>query len=135
MTSDAPTKDELLAAELMAERELASILREAVERSGLDRQEIARRLGIHKSNVSKVLNSPRNLTVRMAARLLRAAGSRFAFSTIPVMCGKSHADGLEALGVAVLGNRKIKTATIGAANRVSAASSMPDSVTRPPIAV
>lgn len=118
MTSNAPSKDEMLAAEIMAERELAAVLREAIERSGLDRQEIAKRLGVHRSNVSKILNSPRNLTVRMAARVLRAAGARFAFSTVPVVCGKSHEDGLEGFGVTVLSNRKLQTSTAGASNRV-----------------
>lgn len=124
MTFDIPSKDELLAAEFMAERELAAVLREAVERSGVDRQEIARRLGIHRSNVSKVLNSPRNLTVRMAARLLRAAGARFTFSTMPVMCGKSHNDGLEALGATVLSAHKVQTTTAGATNRISASNNL-----------
>lgn len=119
MITKSPSKDELLAAEVMAERELASILREAVDKSNLDRQEIARRLGVHRSNVSKILNSPRNLTVRMAARMLRAAGARFAFATVPVVCGQTHAEGLRSLGVAVLNDTRMRTRTEGASNRTS----------------
>ena len=84
MPNIAPTKDQLLMAEFMAEQELLSVVREAIDRSDLDRTEIARRLGIHRSNISKVLNTPRNLTVRMAARLLRAAGARMHVTALPV---------------------------------------------------
>jgi len=111
-TNIAPSKDELRAAEFMAERELAAMLREVVERSGLDRQEVARRLGVHRSNVSKILNGPRNLTVKMAARLMRASGERLIFSAVPVVRGvQSQADTYRELGAAVLTPAKVKAAT------------------------
>lgn len=118
MSDTAPTKDELRAAEMMAERELLSIVREVVARSGLDRQEIARRMGVHKSGVSKVLNSPRNLTAKVAARLVRAAGERLFFSAAPVsQHGDSQADGYAAMGAVVLMPRKITTSTINEGTR------------------
>jgi transcriptional regulator with XRE-family HTH domain len=85
MLISAPSKSELTMAEVMAEQELVSIVREACDSSGLDRREIALRLGIHRSGVSKLLNTPRNMTVRMAARVLRAAGFRLKLGAIKIV--------------------------------------------------
>jgi len=85
MLNEAPTKDDLRVAEFLAEQSLLAVVRQACDESGLDRQEIARRLGVHRSNVSKLLNSPRNMTVRMAARLMRAVGRRLFYSSMPVL--------------------------------------------------
>lgn len=76
-----PSKSELLMAEFMAEQELVSLIREAVSVSGIDRQEVASRLGVHRSGITKVLNKPRNMSVRMAARILRSVGRRLYFRT------------------------------------------------------
>lgn len=83
MPAPEPTKSQILMAELMAQNELASLVRDAVIKSGLDRQGIAQRLGVHKSNISRVLNNPRNMTVRLAARILRAAGQRIVYASVP----------------------------------------------------
>lgn len=120
MSDNVPTKDELRAAEMMAERELLSIVREVVARSGLDRQEIARRMGVHKSGVSKVLNNPRNLTAKIAARLVRAAGERLFFSAAPVsQHGDSQADGYIAMGAAAFISPCAATGTINKDTRAS----------------
>lgn len=96
MSNEAPTKDDLRVAEFMAEQQLLAVVRQACDESGLDRQEIARRLGIHRSNVSKLLNSPRNMTVRMAGRLMRAVGKRLFYQTMPVIrAGQSRTECLQ----------------------------------------
>lgn len=83
MPAPEPTKSQILMAELMAQNELASLVRDAVLKSGLDRQEVAQRLGVHKSNISRVLNNPRNMTVRLAARILRVVGQRIVYASVP----------------------------------------------------
>lgn len=47
---------------------------QAIIRSGVSRTEIARRLGLHHSSVSKALKGEHNLTIKNMARLLRVCG-------------------------------------------------------------
>lgn len=71
--------DALNFAEIMAEQELAGIVREACRDSGLTREEIAERLRIKKSALSHLLNSGHNMTAGTAGRVLRALNRRIGF--------------------------------------------------------
>ena len=67
------SEEVLVAAEDLAVFRLQSVVRRAFALSGMTQQEIADRLGDNKkSEVSKILGRPQNLTTRRAARFLRA---------------------------------------------------------------
>jgi len=78
----APTTNELMIAEYMAEEELQGLVRQACNESGLDRPEIAKRLNMGAHRLARYLNHPNcRLTVKQAANILRAIGQRLIFTT------------------------------------------------------
>jgi transcriptional regulator with XRE-family HTH domain len=51
-------------------------LAEAIERSGMKRAEVARRLGVNRAFVTQILSRGRGLTVKTIASVLHATGYR-----------------------------------------------------------
>lgn len=55
----------------------------AIERSGLTRSEVARKLGINRSFITRALSSGHGLTIRSLARISWAAGHRIDLAPLP----------------------------------------------------
>lgn len=68
----------------LAARRLWALVRLSLRRSRLGQSDVARRLGVNRSTVSRALASPSSMTIDRAGRLIRAAGYYIKFDLEPV---------------------------------------------------
>ena len=89
------TTQDLDSAEELAKQELYTKVRrcflELEESEGLTYQELANRLTLKRSQISRWMLEPSNMTIGSAAKLLRAMGNKLEFgATPPCLCRTSH---------------------------------------------
>lgn len=66
------TREQLDLAGAVARGRLHSLIRSTLARHGIRQQQLASMIGVNKSTISRMLSSPKNLTVENAGRILRA---------------------------------------------------------------
>ena len=74
--------------ELMEETAIAlaqSTLCNAMERAGISKSDLARRMGCNRSLVTRILTGSHNLTVRTMARALAVCGFEARFESVPIV--------------------------------------------------
>lgn len=86
---DAPDLDILEEAALAMAQ---ATIQNAINKSGISRAELARRLGRPRSFVSRLLSGDHNLTIRTMARALLACGYEVRFGSEPLTWGLPHTD-------------------------------------------
>lgn len=89
MTNKSHTYDQLLEQETLI-ADAAELICQVMEDKGINRQDLAARLGKSKGFVSQILTGERNMTLRTLADVLFALGHRFELAVKPLAAPRTY---------------------------------------------